>query len=536
MTTSWPTARHFAEAVQCPSLCFNESQLKDTLPAIDRLGMPLVTSGQFAYVFKLKSKDDSAALAVRCFRSYLGDREQRYEAIDAHLSLHTIPALPRFRYLPKAILIGGQRYPVLVMEWIEGPTLDVYLDEVMGRSEVLWHLADEWVKLISVLREAEIAHGDLQHGNIIIERGQIRLVDLDGMFVPAMSGLKASEVGHQHYQHPARRADLFNADIDNFSALVIYLSLISLAERPSLWTEHHDENLLFTRADFVDPASSKLLSKIKSISPEHASLAEVLESAIAADPSATPSLLEFVNAKSKLPAWMTAPLDIEVSGRTREVARQDNPQTAYETGADWRSTQARNVPATPGSTSVQSIFSPLPTVQAVPSPSTVGSMTLKYARETFFNTYSIFWIIPAFNLLKGFWTLVGFTDAAWMLAMLSFIVLFLAAGFVRAITDANTATTLTQSPAGSAHLPPPSNTSYRLPVAHVPRRPISTNVSHAPTTVGAGVHVIGNQSLRIYHLPDCEWVDRILPQQRLDFASDIAAQIAGYHACKICLP
>src|SRR5215204_4111551 len=114
-TNFWPSARNYAEAVQCPLVCFEEPSLKRMLPAVDRLGMPLVTSGQFAYVFKLNPGDAGGeALAVRCFR---GDRGERYRALDSHLNANRIGALPRFKYLQKGILVAGRRYPVLVMEW-----------------------------------------------------------------------------------------------------------------------------------------------------------------------------------------------------------------------------------------------------------------------------------------------------------------------------------------------------------------------------------------------------------------------------------
>ena len=321
-TNFWPSARNYAEAVQCPLVCFEEPSLKRMLPAVDRLGMPLVTSGQFAYVFKLNPGDDGGeTLAVRCFRGFLGDREERYRALDTHLNANRIAALPQFKYLSKGILVVGRRYPVLVMEWVEGPTLDVYLDEAVGRRDALLHLADEWVKLMGELREARIAHGDLQHGNIIVEGGRLRLVDLDGMFVPALEGFKASEVGHQHYQHPARDVAHFSADTDNFSALVVYLSLISLAERPELWREHHDENLLFTRADFADTEASALFPKIEAIGGEHARLAGALKAACHSGPTSAPPLTELVAPRSTLPGWINAPADVEVRTRTREVAR-----------------------------------------------------------------------------------------------------------------------------------------------------------------------------------------------------------------------
>src|ERR687884_285366 len=68
--TFWPTAHNFAEAVQCPAICFAEPGLRAMLPAVDRLGMPLVTSGQFAYVFKLNPQAVGDSLAVRCFRGF----------------------------------------------------------------------------------------------------------------------------------------------------------------------------------------------------------------------------------------------------------------------------------------------------------------------------------------------------------------------------------------------------------------------------------------------------------------------------------
>src|SRR5215472_15848463 len=133
----WPSARHFTEAIQCPSVCFSDPWLKNTLPAIDRLGMPLVTSGQFAYVYKFKSRNGAGDLAVRCFRGYLGDRDRRYQAIQEQTREHQLPYLTAFNYAPEGILVSGRRFPILFMSWIEGPTLDLYLEEMVHRPKVL---------------------------------------------------------------------------------------------------------------------------------------------------------------------------------------------------------------------------------------------------------------------------------------------------------------------------------------------------------------------------------------------------------------
>src|SRR5215217_4361431 len=354
---NWPSARYFTEAIQCPSICFAHPGLRNTLPAVDRLRMPLVTSGQFAYVYKLKSTNGGGDFAVRCFRGYLGDRDQRYRAIQDHLGSSPVAYLSDFTYAPEGILVGGNRFPILFMKWIEGPTLDIYIGEMLNRPDVLLHLSHEWLRLLTALRTAGIAHGDLQHGNIIVEHGQLRLVDHDGIFVPGMAGWTASEVGHQHYQHPRRDARHFVEKLDNFSSLVIYLSLLSLAERPNLWQEHHDENLLFTKTDFADPVSSSLFTKIRELGPEHCRLADALANAVTGPAAEAPCVLDLVTTKSTLPAWMTAPVDLDTTTKTREVIPAEPREPSNIRWTSWHEkSQAPSIPSTPGSTIVQTLF------------------------------------------------------------------------------------------------------------------------------------------------------------------------------------
>src|SRR5579883_1498597 len=167
--SSYASAHELAEAVQCPRFCFSNPTLRECEAAFDRLGMPLVTSGQFAYVFKLNHAATAKAYAVRCFRQKLDDRAERYRLISAHLRKHPVAAISLFDYEPEGILVSGRRFPILVMPWIQGSTLDVYLNEVYRKREAVEHLAREWVKLMRALHESNVAHGDLQHGNIIVE-------------------------------------------------------------------------------------------------------------------------------------------------------------------------------------------------------------------------------------------------------------------------------------------------------------------------------------------------------------------------------
>ena len=529
----WPSARYFTEAIQCPAVCFAHPLLRTTLPAVDRLGMPLVTSGQFAYVYKLKSMNGAGDFAVRCFRGYLGDRDQRYRAIQEHLRSSPISYLSHFTYAPEGILVGGNRFPILFMNWIDGPTLDLYIREMLHRPDVLQHLSDEWLRLVNALRAAGIAHGDLQHGNIIVEHGQLRLVDHDGMFVTRMAGWPASEVGHQHYQHPQRTAQHFDANLDNFSSLVIYLSLLSLAERPDLWQEHHDENLLFTKADFVDPASSSLFSKIRELGPEHRRLADVLAGAATAQPTEVPYLLDLVKTKSALPAWMSAPADLDATTKTREVIPAELPTERRNVRwIPWQEkSRGPSLPSTPTSTVFTSIFGGAPPPRSVSDPDDVIHNTVFFARE-FVRKYFLLWYWAVYILLN----LLGIH---FVLALfIGFICLGIGCviyGFIRALDEALNASAsprITPGPQSSIAAPPPPPLPQGFAGSWNPR------VTLPPPALvrTAAEPFVGNLVLGIYHLKDCDWVDRISSKNRVNFSTSSEAISHGFKPCQICSP
>ena len=530
----WPSARYFTEAIQCPSVCFAHPLLRSTLPAVDRLGMPLVTSGQFAYVYKLKSMNGNGDFAVRCFRGYLGDRDQRYRAIQEHVRTSPVGYLSDFSYAPEGILVGGNRFPILFMKWIEGPTLDLYIGEMVHRSDVLLHLADEWLRLVSALRTSGIAHGDLQHGNIIVEHGQLRLVDHDGIFVPTMDGWNASEVGHQHYQHPHRDAQHFDHKLDSFSSLVIYLSLLSLAERPELWEEYHDENLIFMKADFADPAASSLFQKIREIGPEHSRLADVLAEAATGEPSAVPCVLDLVKPKVGLPSWMTAPADIEPVTKTREVVRTEPPLEVKRSRWNWQErTPGVAVPSSPSSGSFQTLFgTPAAAAAAtVRDPGDVIGNTIFYSKQ-FLQKYFLIWYWAAYVLLNflGFDFFVSLFTALVCLSI-GCLTFGLARSIDGAIKASRTKMHVTYQ-----------QTSVVVPPSLAPQQglaPSWTSQANVPTAVvntGPSEPFVGNLVLGIYHLAHCDWVNRISTRNRVGFSTASEAISHGFKPCRICSP
>ena len=76
------------------------------------------------------------------------------------------------------------------MQWVEGVTLNNYIERNVDNSALMGTLAEHFKTMMLALHSDGIAHGDLQHGNILIRGNDFKLVDYDGMFVPDLFGLK----------------------------------------------------------------------------------------------------------------------------------------------------------------------------------------------------------------------------------------------------------------------------------------------------------------------------------------------------------
>jgi uncharacterized protein YjbI with pentapeptide repeats len=267
---TWPLNIDFTLAVQNPQLCFADYDLKQAATAKNSRGRVLLWSGNFATVYKLTKGD--RAWAVRCFtRIPQADVQHRYQLISNYLNQHQIPYLVNFEFLAKGVLVKGEWYPILKMDWVNGMEIDRYIGEYINDSQVLLRLDKQLQQLRADLQRVGIAHGDLQHGNIMVnERGELKLVDYDGMYVPALRGIPPLEVGHPNYQPPNRSLDDFGDRLDEFSFNVISLSLRALATKPDLWQIFHEDNknLIFRQNDFQQPESSPVFQSIAAISDD----------------------------------------------------------------------------------------------------------------------------------------------------------------------------------------------------------------------------------------------------------------------------
>src|SRR6185295_4558108 len=142
--------------------------------------------------------------AVKCFAHPVVDHQVRYTRISEHLGKMHLRYMVGFRFHSEGINVKGRWYPLLQMEWIEGERLNDYVGRHLMEPAKLHGLAQRIILMVRELQAARIAHGDLQHGNILVCNDDLRLVDYDGMWVPSLAGILPSEFGHPHYQHPDR--------------------------------------------------------------------------------------------------------------------------------------------------------------------------------------------------------------------------------------------------------------------------------------------------------------------------------------------
>ncbi len=261
-TNSWPTPQDFNEAVQLPASAFSDSELRAAAPLLSPLGLPKAVTGAFASVYQMHST--AGTWAVKCFLREVHDQAERYEQITDALQQSQLSYAIGFEYIPNGIRTNQRWYPILKMDWLEGATMQEYIDHYRNDLASMNWLCGEFANMIQAVQAHGIAHGDLQHGNIVITEHGLRLIDYDGMFVPSMMGFRSNELGHRNYQHPQRNEMHFGPYTDNFSAWVIYLTLQFIAMDPTLWEREWsgDECLLLRQSDYAAPLQSPLLLEL----------------------------------------------------------------------------------------------------------------------------------------------------------------------------------------------------------------------------------------------------------------------------------
>ena len=259
-----PRGDEYNVAVQNPKIAFTDIDLKASSVEETPLGLPKPYSGGFTITYKLSNHQKG--WAVRCFHRDIQDLQKRYQAIGNFLAKTPSQYFVDAKYLSEGIKVNGKGYPIIKMLWLEGEPLNIYLTKAYNQKAKIEKILADFVNLINELEKFGIAHGDLQHGNIMVKNDKLFLIDYDGMYFPELASLKTNEIGHINYQHPKRSASHYNQYIDRFSAIVIYIGLKAISLNPNLWKKYdNSENILFKSKDFGDLQNSALIQDLSAI-------------------------------------------------------------------------------------------------------------------------------------------------------------------------------------------------------------------------------------------------------------------------------
>lgn len=230
-------------------------------------GKPLRYAGGFCVVFPYQLKNNKK-VAVRCWIAHVSDADKRSHQISAQLKNSALPYFLRFEYIPQGIATSSGVFPIVIMDWIEAMPLKDYLKKNLNAPNRLIELANQFLQMSKDLHSAGFSHGDLQHGNIMVNHeGKLFLVDYDSMFVPGLENVSDEIKGLSGYQHPGRNKQTFlSPKSDYFSELIIYTSILAIAHHPSLWNEleiEDTETLVFSQEDLDYPNRSSIISRLK---------------------------------------------------------------------------------------------------------------------------------------------------------------------------------------------------------------------------------------------------------------------------------
>jgi WD40 repeat protein len=268
---TWPVSQDFNEAIQAPQASFQDPELRAGQPATNALGLPMPRAGNFADVYEFHCPATQSRWAIKCFTRSVPRLRERYGEISRYLQQAKLPFMVGFAFLEQGIRVRSQWYPIVKMQWVEGLLLNQFVRASLDRPAQLEALSQIWLRMARRLREAGVAHCDLQHGNVLLVPGSkatslgVRLVDYDGLFVPTLSSSKSGEIGHPAYQHPQRLLEgTYSLEVDRFPLLVIATALRCLSVAgPALWTRYDNgDNLLFREADLGSPAESALFKEL----------------------------------------------------------------------------------------------------------------------------------------------------------------------------------------------------------------------------------------------------------------------------------
>ena len=263
-----PRKNDIINAILNSHVFLNVPELKGAIVKSKSDGQPYFFTGGFTMVFQLTK--NSEKWAFRVWHTGFNKQKDRFKKISKYLEKQKLPYFVDFIYDEKGLLVNGELVDTTRMKWLDYDLLKNYIEKSLNNKQKLQELAYNFMVMCGDLHKYKISHGDLQHGNILVDNhGNIKLIDYDSLCVPDIEDEEELITGLRGYQHPSRfSTNKASLKADYFSELIIYLSLCGLAENPRLWHKFNvkdTEVLLFSEKDFENLQQSDIYKDLSYI-------------------------------------------------------------------------------------------------------------------------------------------------------------------------------------------------------------------------------------------------------------------------------
>lgn len=244
---------------ECNSAILSDVQcfrtLKHLVPVFDNEDFLIFIKGESSVIYKMEDKETGDYFAVKIYLDGK-DRAERYSIITDNLHNLDSPYFLPIHYFKDEFFINNNTsnslydsdkvlYPVLLMEWVEGVSLERFLYEMVDNTYMLEKIAYEFSRFTIWITLQPFVHGNIKANNIFVRYdGSPVLLDYDNFYSSAMTIIEKCSN---------------KESIDDSPLIAILLSLKVLSICPGLISQiRGNDYLLFSEKNFSNIPHTQL--------------------------------------------------------------------------------------------------------------------------------------------------------------------------------------------------------------------------------------------------------------------------------------
>jgi serine/threonine protein kinase len=252
-------------------LPFTKLNSRDFRLVYNEKNEPVRFFGRNSVVFKIT--DGTRFFALKCYTTELFNRWEYLSNVQSMLRSLQKDWIVPFEIYENELQVENdeqqvQLATIVLLPWIEGERLSDLVRLYCSRQSLnvnLESLRKSFIALAKKHLGHLFSHGDITPENIIVTpSGEMMLIDQDSFTFEGWNSSSGQSGWSFPYQHPYRNPRKPDLHADDFSFLIIALSLKALERNPGLFQQFNSSRgLLFTIDDYKYPDQSKLIKEIE---------------------------------------------------------------------------------------------------------------------------------------------------------------------------------------------------------------------------------------------------------------------------------